>query len=182
MLETLTQESWSECLGGSFELLDDGRGTIIMMLAEVTGLGRGAPGRRDPYSLVFRGPHRPSCRSGSTASDTSAWAISSYSSCRSARMARECDIRRYSPDARRVASQGFPVFLLFQRRAAARTDTHPRPARRGGSEVLAQSGCARCRKLRHERPDIEGATAVIEQNRRLIEEAWHDRFGKDSAF
>ena len=59
MLETLTNESWSECLGGSFELLDDGRGTIIMMLAEVTGLGHGAPGRRDPYSLVFRGPPAP---------------------------------------------------------------------------------------------------------------------------
>jgi hypothetical protein len=58
-LETLMKESWSECLGGSFELLDDGGGTIIMKLAEVTGLGRGAPGRRDPYSLVFRGPPAP---------------------------------------------------------------------------------------------------------------------------
>lgn len=56
MLETLTKESWSECLGGSFELLDDG---LAMMLAEVTGLGHGASGRRDPYSLVFRGPPAP---------------------------------------------------------------------------------------------------------------------------
>ncbi|MGH8564406.1 MAG: DUF6916 family protein [Gammaproteobacteria bacterium] len=59
MLEILTKESWSECLGSSFELLDDGRGTITMVLAEVTGLGHGAGGRRDPYSLVFRGPPAP---------------------------------------------------------------------------------------------------------------------------
>jgi hypothetical protein len=59
MLETLTKEWWSEYLGGSFELSDDGRGTIIMMLAEITGLGHGALGRRDPYSLVFRGPASP---------------------------------------------------------------------------------------------------------------------------
>ncbi len=57
MLETLTKEAWSECLGGSFELTDNGGGTMV--LAEVTGLGSGAAGRRDPYSLVFRGPATP---------------------------------------------------------------------------------------------------------------------------
>ena len=57
MLDTLTKESWSAYLGGSFELVGNGRGTMV--LAEVTGLGHGAPGRRDPYSLVFRGPASP---------------------------------------------------------------------------------------------------------------------------
>lgn len=59
MLETLTKEWWSEYLGGSFELLNDGCGTMAMVLAEVTGLGTGASGQRDPYSLVFRGPPAP---------------------------------------------------------------------------------------------------------------------------
>ena len=31
-------------------------------------------------------------------------------------------------------------------------------------------------------PTLRELTAVIEQNRRLIEEAWHERFGKDPAF
>jgi len=57
MLETLTKEAWSEYLGGSFELT--GNGGRTMVLVEVTGLGSGAPGRRDPYSLVFRGPASP---------------------------------------------------------------------------------------------------------------------------
>ncbi|MGH8568636.1 MAG: DUF6916 family protein [Gammaproteobacteria bacterium] len=55
----MTKESWSEYLGGSFELTDDGGVTMAMVLAEVTGLGSGALGRRDPYSLVFRGPASP---------------------------------------------------------------------------------------------------------------------------
>ncbi|MGQ0591972.1 MAG: DUF6916 family protein [Gammaproteobacteria bacterium] len=59
MLETLTKEWWSEYLGGSFELMDDGGGTMAMVLAEVTSLGTGAGDRRDPYSLVFRGPLSP---------------------------------------------------------------------------------------------------------------------------
>lgn len=31
-------------------------------------------------------------------------------------------------------------------------------------------------------PTLRELAAVIEQNRRLIEEAWHERFGKDPAF
>lgn len=57
MLETLTKEWWSEYLGGSFDLVGDGGGTMV--LAEITGLGHGALGRRDPYSLVFHGPAQP---------------------------------------------------------------------------------------------------------------------------
>ena len=48
MLETLTKEAWSEYLGGSFELT--GNGGRTMVLVEVTGLGSGAPGRRDRFS------------------------------------------------------------------------------------------------------------------------------------
>lgn len=59
MLETLTKDRWSEHLGGSFDVMDGGRGTMAMVLAEVTGLGTGGRGRRDPYSLVFRGPSAP---------------------------------------------------------------------------------------------------------------------------
>ncbi len=59
MLESLTKESWSEHLWTSFELTGEGSATLPLVLVEITALGSGAAGRRDPYSLVFRGPPAP---------------------------------------------------------------------------------------------------------------------------
>ncbi len=59
MLETLTKDSWSAYLGGSFELTAGERDAMALILAEVAGLGSGGAGRRDPYSLTFRGPPTP---------------------------------------------------------------------------------------------------------------------------
>ncbi len=56
MLEILTKEIWADHLNEPFVIA----GSIEMELVEVNGLGNKNPrARREPFSLVFRGPKAP---------------------------------------------------------------------------------------------------------------------------
>ncbi len=60
MLETLNKSSFSEHLGEKFRLHPGSSNVVEVELIEVSDAGSGssrAQGRRDPFSIVFRGPH-----------------------------------------------------------------------------------------------------------------------------
>lgn len=68
MLDQLTKESFAEQLDSTFTLTYEGSQDIEVELIEVEGRGmQPAPKRkwgvrkvrRDPFSLIFRGPHSP---------------------------------------------------------------------------------------------------------------------------
>jgi len=62
MLDGLTVEDFSRLLGRPFRLLAEGSASLELILVEARSLapGRGAAGpRREPFSLVFRGPVSP---------------------------------------------------------------------------------------------------------------------------
>ncbi|HKA35494.1 MAG TPA: hypothetical protein VKH43_01655 [Thermoanaerobaculia bacterium] len=62
MLDRLTVEDFSRLLGRTFRLLLEGNPALELVLVEARSLspGRGAAGpRREPFSLVFRGPASP---------------------------------------------------------------------------------------------------------------------------
>ena len=60
MQEVLNKVSFSEHLGENFRLHHGSSNVVEVELIEVSDLGSGssrAVGRRDPFSIVFRGPH-----------------------------------------------------------------------------------------------------------------------------
>lgn len=66
MLGTLTLQTFLPCVGGAFRLTTDDGGTFDLELIEAaaprSGPGRGGasrPGKREPFSLLFRGPSQP---------------------------------------------------------------------------------------------------------------------------
>ena len=59
MLDKVTREAFAEHLGKTFRIDVDGGEPVTVELIEATALGHGSPGRREPFSLVFRGPATP---------------------------------------------------------------------------------------------------------------------------
>ncbi|MGR8935950.1 MAG: DUF6916 family protein [Gammaproteobacteria bacterium] len=59
MLETLTKESWATYLNSSFQVDIEGEHALLMQLQSVSGYGRPLDGKREAYSLLFRGPLQP---------------------------------------------------------------------------------------------------------------------------
>ena len=60
MLEALNKSMFSEHLGEKFRVHLGSSHVMELELIEVTGVGSGsshARGRREPFSIVFRGPH-----------------------------------------------------------------------------------------------------------------------------
>lgn len=60
MLENFTVETFSEHLGGTFRIRPDDSEAVDVELISATGLGGSAgeepPDRRQPFSIIFRGP------------------------------------------------------------------------------------------------------------------------------
>ena len=60
MLESFTLQTFSEHLGSTFRIYPDSSNPLEVELISATGLGerpdRESPGRRQPFSIVFRGP------------------------------------------------------------------------------------------------------------------------------
>ena len=65
MLETFTVGTFAPHLGARFRIRPDGLEPVEVVLIEATALGGGGggtgggPGRRTPFSIVFRGPRTP---------------------------------------------------------------------------------------------------------------------------
>jgi uncharacterized protein DUF6916 len=58
ILATVTHEQFSSCLNQPF-LVRLGASTVETELVRVAALGAVAPARRQPFSLIFRGPMAP---------------------------------------------------------------------------------------------------------------------------
>lgn len=63
MLDTLQKESWQALLNQTFDGSTE-TGPIRFELVEVTGMGIKPGAKREPYSLVFRGPANPVLKQG----------------------------------------------------------------------------------------------------------------------
>ena len=59
MLDKVTREAFAEHLGKTFRIDVDGGEPVTVELIEATSLGQKSSGRREPFSLVFRGPATP---------------------------------------------------------------------------------------------------------------------------
>ena len=64
MLDKVTKASFSEHLGTTFRIRHDGGDPLEVTLVDVSGLGEGGGSRpdsdrREPFSMVFRGPKAP---------------------------------------------------------------------------------------------------------------------------
>ena len=59
MLESLTHESFRPHLGSAFRAEYAPATSAMLTLVEVTVLGGAATARRQPFSLLFRGPRAP---------------------------------------------------------------------------------------------------------------------------
>ena len=59
MLDTLTVNDWSECLGQIFQTHSRPEEQLDLQLTSVTPLGAEGGYRRQPYSLLFSGPLTP---------------------------------------------------------------------------------------------------------------------------
>ena len=60
MLETLNKSMFSEYVGQQFRLQLDAPHVLEVELVEVSVIGSGSVprgGKREPFSIVFRGPH-----------------------------------------------------------------------------------------------------------------------------
>jgi hypothetical protein len=59
MLDKLTKDSFADYIGTSFQLKLASSEVITLELTEVTALRSRRPGQRQPFSIVFCGPHTP---------------------------------------------------------------------------------------------------------------------------
>ena len=59
MLDTLTVNDWSACLGQIFQIHSRPEEQLDLQLTSVTPLGAEGGYRRQPYSLLFSGPLTP---------------------------------------------------------------------------------------------------------------------------
>lgn len=59
VLDTLTAETFAPYVRARFTIETDDGTELEVDLAEVTRWGRGAPSRRQPFTLLFRGPTQP---------------------------------------------------------------------------------------------------------------------------
>ena len=59
MIETLTREDFEACGASEYRLETEADGVLRLELAECVALPGGQPGRRAPFSIVFRGPPAP---------------------------------------------------------------------------------------------------------------------------
>ncbi|MCB1814124.1 MAG: hypothetical protein KDK04_20750 [Candidatus Competibacteraceae bacterium] len=63
MLDTLQKESWQPLLNQTFDCNTEAE-PIRFELLEITGMGSKPGAKREPYSLVFRGPAEPVLEQG----------------------------------------------------------------------------------------------------------------------
>ena len=64
MLDKLTREDWSAYLNRTFHSEPVAGQSLSFELLEVSGLGHKPGDRREPYSLIFRGPAEPVLEQG----------------------------------------------------------------------------------------------------------------------